>query len=170
MTNLAYSRIVFGNASGIFSRELFMRLRSLSTLNWIISAFTLLVLLHVSVSYAQTRINDKDMASLMKNLRDDAKNFPPPFKSALHKSVIRNTSQEKDAEKLADEFEKQTDEMWKRFKSKKRADVELQLVIDTAGRLDRLIYSHNFDSKTTTSWEVVRSTLQEVRKDRKSVV
>jgi hypothetical protein len=139
-----------------------MRLRSLSTFNWIISAFTLLVLLQVSVSYAQTRINDKDMASLMKNLRDDAKNFPPPFKSALHKSVIRNTSQEKDAEKLADEFEKQTDEMWKRFKSKKKADSELRQVLNSAGQLDKLVYSLHMGDRTTTSWEIVRSALQEV--------
>jgi hypothetical protein len=139
-----------------------MQLRRPSTLNWIVVVFTLFVLLQASVAHAQTRISDKDMANLMKNLRDDAKNFPPPFKSALHKSMIRNTSQEKDAKALADEFEKQTDEMWKRFKSKKKADAELQLVLNTAGRLDKLVYSLHLGDKTTTSWEIVRSALQEV--------
>jgi trans-2-enoyl-CoA reductase len=76
--------------------------------------------------------------------------------------VIRNTSQEKDAEKLADEFEKQTDEMWKRFKSKKKADSELRQVLNSAGQLDKLVYSLHMGDRTTTSWEIVRSALQEV--------
>jgi hypothetical protein len=136
--------------------------RHFPVVRWAAALFALLVLLQTPASHAQTRVNDRDMTQLMKNLKEDAKNFLSPFDSGLHKSSIRNTGQEKDAKELADQFAKQTDEMWKRFKSKKRADVELQIVIETAGKLDRLIYSHNFDSKTTTSWEIVRSTLQEV--------
>jgi hypothetical protein len=134
-----------------------MLMRSRSAFSFVSILIALLAPVH-----AQTRVNDRDMAQLMKNLKEDAKNFLSPFDSNLHKSSIRNTGQEKDAKELADQFVKQTDEMWKRFKSKKKADAELQQVIDTAGKLDKLIYSHNFDSKTTTRWEIVRSTLQEV--------
>jgi hypothetical protein len=139
-----------------------MRSGRLSILDRIIAVAAALILLPIPVSQAQTRVNDRDMTQLMKNLKEDARNFVSPFDTGLHKSPIRNTSEEKQAKELADEFAKQTDEMWKHFKSKKKADSELRQVMDTAGRLDRLVYSLNLGSKTTTSWEIVRSTLQEV--------
>jgi len=38
---------------------------------------------------AQSRINDKDLENLMRNLKDDAISFRSPFVSALKKSSIR---------------------------------------------------------------------------------
>lgn len=51
---------------------------------------------------AQGRMSDKDAESLMKNLTEDAKRFRSAFSSAVGKSTIRETSQEKDAKALVD--------------------------------------------------------------------
>jgi len=57
---------------------------------------------------AQTRMSDKDVEQLMKNMDQDSKKFQSLFNSAVSKSVIRKTSQEKDARKLVDTFQKGT--------------------------------------------------------------
>src|SRR5579883_2233449 len=106
-----------------------------------------------SSASGQSRLNDKDLEAVMKSLRDDAKNFRDPFKNAIHKTAIRNTSQEKDAKNLTSAFATQTDQMWKHFKSTKKADSDLPAVLDSAGRIDRLVYSFNLDQKTTAKWE-----------------
>jgi hypothetical protein len=48
-----------------------------------VAAFGLFLIVGGRFAYAQGRINDKDMASLMKNLRDDAKSFRGTFDSAI---------------------------------------------------------------------------------------
>jgi hypothetical protein len=117
----------------------------------------LLAMATVPVMNAQTRLNDKDVQGLLKNLRDDAKAFRGPFSSALNKSAIRRTGQEKDARRLADNFARQTDDLYKHFKDKKRAGDQVQSVIDTTGRLDRIVYSQNLGPAATTAWEKVRT-------------
>jgi hypothetical protein len=124
--------------------------------------FALLLLLPLPSARAQGRINDKDMEHLMKNLHEDTKDFRSAFDSALHKSSVRNTSQEKDARYLSENFEKQAEEMAKHFKDSRKADNYVAQIVDAAGHIDRLVYSLNLDSKATLSWEKVRSELHQV--------
>jgi hypothetical protein len=65
---------------------------------------------------AQTRLSDKDVLQYMNNLKHDGKKFRSSFDSALSKSTIRKTTQEKDAKTLAQNFEKQTNSMYGKFK------------------------------------------------------
>ncbi|HEY7209186.1 MAG TPA: hypothetical protein VH477_02860 [Bryobacteraceae bacterium] len=111
---------------------------------------------------AQSRISDKDVESLMKNLQDDAKSFRPVFQNGLKKSAIRKTSREKDAKQLAERFEKQTKSMHDRFKKTTKADSELQAVRDTAQQIDGLVTSLNLDSQTSSRWQKIQSELGEV--------
>jgi hypothetical protein len=126
------------------------------------AVIALAILVPCRSAQAQTRINDKDLERIMRNLRDDAKDFRSAFDSSVKKSAIRNTSREKDARGLAERFEKQSDEMWKRFKDSKKADTYVPPVVTLAGELDRLVYSLNLDSKTTLSWEKTRSELHQI--------
>jgi hypothetical protein len=120
------------------------------------------MLLPQPAALAQTRLNDKDLEHIMKNLHEDAKDFRSAFDASVRKSAIRNTSQDKDARGLAEQFENQTDEMYKHFKGSKKADAYVWPVVRTAGALDRLVYSLGLDSKTTLSWEKVRSELHQI--------
>lgn len=121
-----------------------------------------LCLLAIQPATAQERLNDKDLEHIMKNLHEDSKDFRSAFDNSIHKSAIRNTSQDKDARSLAEQFEKQADEMYKQFKGSKKADAYVWPVVRTAGDLDGLVYSLGLDSKTTLSWEKVRSELHQI--------
>ena len=112
--------------------------------------------------YGQARINDKDMESLMRNLRDDAKSFRPTFDAAIHKSIIRKTSQERDARDLAARFEKQTELMLNHFKQHRKGEADLQNVLSTASQVDKLVYGPGLDGQTTAKWEKVRAELREI--------
>ena len=125
-------------------------------------AVALVMLFPLHAAHAQVRLNDKDLEHMMKNLREDAKDFKSAFDASIHKSAIRNTSQDKDARGLAEQFESQADEMYKHFKGSKKADAYVWPVVRTAGDLDRLVYSLSLDSKTTLSWEKVRSELHQI--------
>lgn len=115
-----------------------------------------------SLSKAQNRVNDKDMESLMRNLRDDAKSFQPSFNDAVKRSVIRKTSQEKDAKDLVARFVKQTDTMLNNFKHSRKADRNLPNVLGTASQIDKIISSLELTPQASSRWQKVRAELQQV--------
>jgi hypothetical protein len=126
------------------------------------AALLLIGLLPLRSAQGQGRLNDKDLERMMKNLHEDAKDFRSAFDASVRKSAVRNTSQDKDARALADQFERQTDDMYKHFKGSKKADAYVWPVVRSAGDLDRLVYSLGLDSKTTLSWEKARSELHQI--------
>jgi fructose-bisphosphate aldolase class 1 len=73
----------------------------------------------------------------MKNLKDDTQKFRSSFNSALSKSTIRKTTQEKDAKTLAQNFEKQTNSMYEAFEKSAKAEPYLQNCRDTARQIDK---------------------------------
>jgi competence protein ComGC len=58
---------------------------------------SVLLLLGAGGMMAQQRLNDKDVEETMENLNEDAEQFRSQFDSAVSKSTIRNTDQEKQA-------------------------------------------------------------------------
>jgi hypothetical protein len=119
--------------------------------------FTLLTMTVAPVMNAQARLNDKDVQALLKNLRNDAKAFRSPFSAALHKSAIRGTGQEKDAKRMADDYARLTDSLYKHFRNKKRASDQVQAMLDATARLNRIVYSHNLSPAAIAAWERVRA-------------
>lgn len=111
---------------------------------------------------AQGRLSDKDLQNLMGNLKDDAKSFKPVFKSALKKSTIRKTSREKDAAKLAERFQNETEAMHNHFKANKKADTELPVVQRTADQIDQIVRSLYLGPQTTSRWEKIETELQQI--------
>jgi hypothetical protein len=130
-----------------------LRLVVLAALAWFLAT---------PLARAQGRINDKDLETLMRNLKEDAKSFRPVFTSALKKSTIRKTSQEKDAASLANRFEKQTEAMLNRFKSTKKADNELSVVRSSADQLSQIVRSMNLGPKTNSRWDKIEAELQQI--------
>jgi len=53
---------------------------------------------------AQGRMNDKDVETLLNNLKNDGQTFRSNFNSAVGKSAIRNTSQEWRIPRCAESF------------------------------------------------------------------
>jgi hypothetical protein len=118
--------------------------------------------LAVWVMYGQARLSDKDLETLMRNLRDEAKAFRSPFGSALKKSAIRKTSQAKDAENLAELFEKQSEALLNDFKQTKKATTEVNALQISAQRLGKIVRSNQLGSDVTTRWNKIEAAMQQV--------
>ena len=116
-------------------------------------------LLQIPRASAQERLSDKDVEQLMKNLNSDAKKFRSMFNSALSKSTIRKTGQEKDAKTFAEAFQNQTKNMADNFKQTKKADPYLQASLDAAAQIDSVFKSVQLDSDTTAQWARIKTQL-----------
>jgi hypothetical protein len=114
------------------------------------------------LAVAQGRLSDKDLQRLMQNLKDDAQPFRQSFANALKKSTIRKTSQEKDARTLADTFAKQANGALDTFKHDQKADQAVAALVNTAARIDPLVYSLQLNPQTTSQWERLRSELHQI--------
>jgi hypothetical protein len=108
------------------------------------------------------RVSDRDVEAMMRNLHEDAKNFRAGFDEDLKKSTIRKTSQEKDAKKLAENFEKQTGQMLDEFKKTKKGDVAVENTMNSAEEIDRIVGSIQVSPRVNSQWEKVRSELAQI--------
>jgi hypothetical protein len=108
------------------------------------------------------RVSDRDVEAMMRNLHDDTKSFLSGFENELKKSTIRRTSQEKDARKLAQDFEKQTGQMLEEFKKTRKGDVAVENTMNSAEELDRIVRQVQVSPKVTAQWEKVQSELAQV--------
>jgi len=117
---------------------------------------------HTSAVRAQSRVSDRDVEALMRNLKEDSKSFRENFDAALKKSAIRRTSQEKDAKSLVASFEKQTDSMLNEFKKTRKGDVAVETTISNAQEIERLLHSMQLDPKTLSEWDKIQSELSHV--------
>lgn len=120
------------------------------------------LLLTALAASSQTRINDKDLENLMRNLKDDAKSFRSPFSSALKKSTIRKTSQAKNAENLAALFAKQTETLLNNFKNTKQGDENLTSVQNTGQQLGSFVRTYLPDAQVIERWSRIQTELQQV--------
>jgi hypothetical protein len=134
--------------------RLFWRFRSIFLIVFIFSGSASI--------HAQSRLNDKDLEALIKNLKDDAKTFRSDFDDAVKKSAIRKTSQEKDARNVVEGFEKQADAMLNEFKKSKKGDVAVESTLSSAQEVDRMLQNMPFDAKISNKWEKIQLELQQV--------
>lgn len=109
-----------------------------------------------------SRLSDKDVERLMKNVNDDAKTFEKAFKKALEKSSIRKTSKEKDAKRLAETFVKQTEGMAKEFDRTKKADTTLPVVYQSAKQIDGVAAEISMTGEAAVAWQKLRGELDQV--------
>jgi hypothetical protein len=127
-------------------------------------AFGFLVLTQLVVAQSTTptpnRLSDKDLESVMSNLKADSKAFRPRFDSAIKKSSIRKTSQAKDAVNLASAFEKQTSAALNEFKKTRKGDSVLAM-LSTAGQIEKFVTDLKLDPQTT-GWDKIRTDLNQV--------
>jgi hypothetical protein len=120
--------------------------------------FTLFAYLGGVVS-AQTRVSDKDIEAMMKNLKEDAKKFTSSFNSGITRSSIRGTSREKDSKSLVKRLQQQTEGMLNNFKRNKKAEAEMEVVLRSAGEIDKLLNEVKLDQNTGSSWEKLQEEL-----------
>jgi hypothetical protein len=135
-----------------------------STAIRIFSLLTIALLLSAGAfsTAAQDRLSDKDVANMMNNLKNDAKNFRQVWNHALSKSTIRKTSREKDARNLATQFQNQTEGMQRQFQSKKTADQTLPLVQQTARNIEQVKSDVSLGPVVDQQWTKIRTELDQI--------
>lgn len=111
---------------------------------------------------AQTRISDRDMIALMRNLSQDSTSFRQRFDAGVQKSAIRRTSKEKQARKLVQTFQGQTDELLKRFKKDNSGAERFRSVQDAAAQVYALLQSVDVGTRATDQWQRVRLDLHQL--------
>jgi hypothetical protein len=137
-----------------------------NTLSCFVAVITLGLLVLTQIVAAQSttptpnRLSDKDLESVMSNLKTDAKAFRPRFDSAIKKSSIRKTSQAKDSVNLAFTFEKQTSTALNEFKKTKKGD-SVPAMLSTAGQIEKFMTDLKLDPQTT-GWDKIRTDLNQV--------
>ncbi len=130
----------------------------------ILSLLTIALVLTIGAlsAAAQDRLSDKDVANMMNNLKNDAKNFRPVWNKALSKSTIRKTSREKDARNLATQFQNQTEGMLRQFQSNKTADQSLPLVQQTARSIEQVKTDVSLGPIVDQQWTKIRTELDQI--------
>jgi hypothetical protein len=119
-------------------------------------------LLAAPLAQAQTRVSDRDMIVLMRNLNDDAKRFKPRFDDAVQKSAIRKTAQQKQAKKQVEALVRQTQDLLKRFNKDRSGTAAFSGVVNTATQVDATVNSLNLGTRATDSWQRVRLAVQQL--------
>jgi hypothetical protein len=112
-----------------------------------------------SYAYSQERLSDKDIETMFNNLKSDAKKFSSTFNSAVGKSTIRKTSQEKEAKALVQSFDKQSEAALDKFKKSRHPDVELSNLLTSGTQINQLLASTPMGDRADADWSKVKSEL-----------
>jgi hypothetical protein len=121
-----------------------------------------LLAISITAAQGQTRVNDKDVENLMRNLKEDAKKFKPMFNNAIKKSTIRKTSREKDAKSRMTSFVNQTEAMLNNFKRTKKGDSDFSLVRSSAAEIDKVVNEIKLEGEAASMWQKIRTELDQV--------
>jgi hypothetical protein len=116
-------------------------------------------LLLAQPSFAQQRMSDRDIETLMKNLKQDGKKFESSFNSSISKSAVRKTSQEKIYKDLVKSFNAQVDTMLSGFQSKHKADTTLPGVLTTARQIDDVFLDYQLPGNAKADWNACKAIL-----------
>jgi hypothetical protein len=127
-----------------------------------LAAIIFSMLLCARPASAQERMSDHDVLELMKNLRQDTKPFVSTFTSALSKSNVRKTTQEKIYKALAKTFQQQVDEMIGGFESKHSADATLPAVLQSAHQIDDVFIDVQLEGSAKPDWLKCKAALQRI--------
>jgi|GEM_PF-3597563 len=129
-------------------------------LNLLLGGFFLLA---APPARSQTRVNDRDLEAIMRNLHNDTKKFQSKFDNDIRKkSIIRNTSQAKDAIKLMATFVRQTNELPKRFKKDRNGGDSFHVVQSTAEQLDATVNSAHLSQPVKDHWRNIRAEVDQI--------
>jgi hypothetical protein len=124
----------------------------------VVLALTVTFLVAMS-SFAQQRMSDRDIENVMKNLKEDSKRFQSSFNSAISKSTIRKTTQEKSDKELVKSFQNQTESMLNVFQDKRTADTTLPGVLDTAKQIDGVFIDVHMGGSAKSDWNKCKAEL-----------
>jgi hypothetical protein len=109
------------------------------------------------------RISDKEVEQSLRRLKRDSDRFRKNLDSALDRSALDGTNREDDINAFVKDFEKETANLYSRFKDHKSVAGDVQTVLDGAARIEGFMHRHQFrNGKAGQSWSSVRTDLDEL--------
>jgi len=133
----------------------------------LISIGLLLVLTSLSaVAQAQDapyRISDRQVEQLLHRLEKDSDRFRKSLDSSLDRSRLDGTKREDDINAFVKGYDKETANLYHRFKDHKSVASDVQSVLDRAAEIDRFVARHEFRSgRAQRDWAAVRADLDQL--------
>jgi len=107
-------------------------------------------------------MTDQDVQNMLKNINQDAKSFRSSFDSAIKKSTIRKTTQEKDARLLVKQFQDQTQGMVHEFQQTKKLVNSLPVALASSKKISDLMSSVSLGDQVTSQWARVKTELDTI--------
>ena len=139
--------------------------RSFSGPSWLLLSILLSFLVVAPrAAYSQSRLSDKDIDTTLKNIQEDTKQFRDTFNSALKKSTVRKTSQEKDARDMIKTFEQQLDSTRHYFKDKHQVGDHLSALVASRDKIDSFLHSVSLGDQTNSEWGRIKAELDTLAK------
>ena len=109
---------------------------------------------------APYRLNDKQVQSLMKQLKKNTEKFRKSLESSLDKSRLDGTNREDNINDFMEDYEKATERLYERFKDNKSVAADVETVLDGAAQIDQFMRRHSPTGKAERDWSAVRQDLR----------
>jgi hypothetical protein len=106
------------------------------------------------------RIGDKQVKSILQQLKKDAERFRKRLDSSLDKSRLDGTNREDNINDLIKDYEKATERLYERFKDHKSVGADVEAVLDGAAQIDQFMTRRSVGGKAERDWVAVRQDLR----------
>jgi len=105
------------------------------------------------------RISDREVTSLLDQIKKESNTFRNSLKDALNKSRFDRTRWENDINAYVKDFEEQTKRLDDNFDHHKSTVVDVDSVLSRAARIDQFMTRHTLTSRAQSDWSVLRADL-----------
>ena len=105
------------------------------------------------------RISDREVASLLDQIKKESNTFRNSLKDAVNKSRFDRTRWENDINAFVKDFEEQTKRLDDNFDHHKSTVADVDSVLSRAARIDQFVTRHTLTSRAQSDWSVLRADL-----------
>jgi outer membrane lipoprotein SlyB len=105
------------------------------------------------------RVNDRQVELLITRIETRTDSFRNISSTALERSRINGTSRENELNNYINEFERATDRLKERFRSRQSVSADVSNVLMQAGQIDRFMRTNLRNSNAERNWANLRSDL-----------
>ena len=108
------------------------------------------------------RLNDKDVGQILHRIEDQSHRFKSSLDSALDKSRLNGTRREDDINEFIKQFDNEVKRLHDRFSDHKSVAADVQLVLDSAARIDDFMARRQVGGRAEDDWSRLRANLDEL--------
>ena len=108
------------------------------------------------------RLNDKDVEQILHRIEDQSHRFKSSLDSALDKSRLNGTRREDDINEFIKQFDNEVKRLHDRFSDHKSVAADVQLVLDSAARIDDFMARRQVGGRAEDDWSRLKANLDEL--------